>query len=170
MAFTEITPAERIRQLNAISGETATVLQDAGQACKALSPSVSEEESDMDARKANFEESSRAVFTGIQSVIAQLRRQAYALEEAGIIAAEAPTLSSSAQQRQQQPNAVPGRGGPAAPPQAEPERITNGGLGNLDVGWLNSRGNKVGAEKEAELMEEAKELAQKVLQEKQLAT
>lgn len=166
MAYTEITPAERIRQLNGISGETASILQDAGQACKALSLQAGDEGSDIDARKAQFEESSKAVFTGIQSITAQLRRQVYALEEAGITAAEAPTSSS----RAQQPNAASGRSGSAAAPQADVERITNGGLGNLDVGWLNSRGNKVGAEKEAELMKEARELAQKLLQDRQTET
>ncbi|KAK4549231.1 hypothetical protein LTR36_007689 [Oleoguttula mirabilis] len=170
MAFTVVTPAERIRQLSAHDEETAAILQHAGQALKALSPDAGDDGSDVDARKSQFEESAKAVFTSIQSLTAQLRRQAYALEEAGIIAAEAPTLSSGAQQRQQPPNTVPGRGGPAAAPQTEAERITNSGLGNLDVGWLNSRGNKVGAEKEAELMAEAKELAQKTLQEKRDAT
>ena len=33
--------------------------------------------------------------------------------------------------------------------------ITGGGLGNLDIGWLNSRNDNVGKEKEAELWEEA---------------
>jgi len=33
--------------------------------------------------------------------------------------------------------------------------IVAGGLGNLDVGWLNSRNDHVGKEKEAELWEEA---------------
>ena len=91
----------------------------------------------------------------------------YALEEANIIAAEIHTLSSSAPSRQQQPNGGTGRGAPATASLAEPERITNGGLGNLDVGWLNSRGNKVGVEKEAELMKEARELAEQVLREAQ---
>ncbi|KAK5135162.1 hypothetical protein LTR08_005548 [Meristemomyces frigidus] len=163
MAVTEITPAARIRELNAINEQFAAVLQHAGQAIKALSPDAGNSEYGVDARKETFENESRAVFTSIQSGTAQLRRQVYALEEADIIAAEAPALSSSAPPRQQQSNAGPGRGAPAATPTAELERITNGGLGNLDVGWLNSRGNKVGAEKEAELVEEARRLAEQSL-------
>jgi len=170
MAFKEITPAERIRELNSINEEYAAVLQHAGEAVKALSLNAGEGVNNLDARKSVFEKQSIAMFTLLQSATAKLRRQVYALEEAGIIAAEAPTLAANAQQRQQPANAMAGRGGPAAQQQAEPGRITNGGLGNMDVGWLNSRGNKVGAEKEAELMEEAKDLAQQVLQDGRHAT
>lgn len=170
MTVNEITPADRIRELNAISEEFAAVMQHAAQAIKALSSDAGEDAGGVEARKTTFEDNSSAFLTAIQSGSAHLHRQAYALEEAGIIAAEAPTLSSAAQQRQQSPSGAVGRGAPGASQQAEPERITNGGLGNLDVGWLNSRGNKVGAEKEAELIGDAKELAQQVIDERQPAT
>lgn len=38
--------------------------------------------------------------------------------------------------------------------------ITNGGLGNLDISWLNSRNNKVEKEMEAELWAKAQDLVQ----------
>ena len=40
--------------------------------------------------------------------------------------------------------------------------ITGGGLGSLDVGWLNSRNDNVGKEMEAELWEQAQQLLQKL--------
>ena len=38
--------------------------------------------------------------------------------------------------------------------------ITGGGLGSLDVGWLNSRNDNVGKEMEAELWEDAQLLVE----------
>ena len=40
--------------------------------------------------------------------------------------------------------------------------IIGGGLGNLDIGWLNSRNDNVGKEKEAELWEEAYRIVQRL--------
>ena len=97
----------------------------------------------LEQRKTAFAEHTKTYYTTLQAIIARLRRQAYALEEAGIIDAEASSKASTLPK--------------------ESERITNGGLGNLDVGWLNSRGNKVGAEKENELVEEAKKLIEETL-------
>jgi len=36
--------------------------------------------------------------------------------------------------------------------------ITNGGLGNLDIGWLNSRRDTIGRQKEGELWKEARRM------------
>lgn len=52
-------------------------------------------------------------------------------------------------------------------PAQEAEReapVTNGGLGNLDVGWLNSRGEGVERGKEGELVEEVRELLEGVVE------
>lgn len=170
MATKEFTPAERIRELNDINEEFSRLLEHAGQALKALSPSAGDEGDDLFARKTAFEDNTRKFYTDLQSATAKCKRQVYALEEAGIIAPEAPTPLSSAQQ---QPGQIPlgsrqglGRDGSpvfSAQSNSQMYRITNGGLGNLDVGWLNSRGNKVGVEKEAELMEDAKQLLEDIL-------
>ena len=175
MASQSISPADRIRELSAINADVAAMLQSAGQAINSLTnnplnkPADRDEDTQMtedskaatlEERKEAFAEHTKAYYTSLQAVVARLRRQAYALEEAGIIAAEVPSLSSSTQQRHPSLAGGAQRGQPAAAPVQEPERITNGGLGNLDVGWLNSRGNKVGAEKESELVEEAKRLLQ----------
>lgn len=46
------------------------------------------------------------------------------------------------------------------------EEVTNGGLGTLDVGYLNSRAKDVGLVKEGELISEARKLVEKVVNEK----
>ena len=177
MASQTLSPADRIRELSTINEDVAAMLRAAGEAMNALSnsplhPSSRTEDATMmeegksatlEERKGDFTEHTQDYYNRLQAVVARLRRQAYALEEAGIITAEVPALSSASQQRHTAPTAVPQRGQPGAPPAQEPERITNGGLGNLDVGWLNSRGNKVGAEKEGELIEEAKKLLEQKL-------
>lgn len=106
--------------------------------------------------------------------MARLRRQAYALEEAGIIAAEAPTLSTTSSTGEAGAGTRPGHGqgagirrAPVVPSggrqQVEEERTTNGGLGNLDVGFLNSRGARVGGEKEEELVGEARRMLENLV-------
>ena len=168
MASLDISPASRIRELSAINADIPAMLEAAGKAINAITnkPLVNSEDADMEVaaeeggkvatieeRREVFEEHAKTYYTTLQAIVARLRRQAYALEEAGIIPAEAhTTLSSNAQ-----------RGQPGAAAAKESERITNGGLGNLDVGWLNSRGNKVGAVKESELVEEAKKLLEETL-------
>lgn len=166
MASQAMPPADRIRELNAINEDVPAMLKAAGQAIAALSPKGLQTEEDtemaqtdtptqdLESRKHVFEENTKAFYTHVQAITARFRRQAYALEEAGIIAPENVNMSSATQQAQ----------GGAQGKKPETDRITNGGLGNLDVGYLNSRGNKVGAEKEAELMVEAKELLQEMLQ------
>ncbi|KAK3706827.1 hypothetical protein LTR37_012506 [Vermiconidia calcicola] len=177
MASQTTSSADRIRELSAINADVAAMLQSAGQAVNSLTNRPldrSGEDEDgyladarkaatVDERKEAFEENTKAYYNRLQAIVARLRRQAYALEEAGIIAPEAPSLSSGAHQRQAGHGAGTQRGHPPAAPAQETERITNGGLGNLDVGWLNSRGNKVGAEKENELVQEARKLLEKTL-------
>ena len=48
--------------------------------------------------------------------------------------------------------------------------VTNGGLGDLDVGWLNSRAKDVGAGKERELVKELRELLEYYKKVKESAT
>ena len=176
MASQSITPADRIRELSAINAQIPKLLELAGQAINTLTnrPLQASEDGEgdahmtngerkdtLDARKQTFEQLAIQFDTGVRDLQVPLRRQVYALEEAGIIAAEAPSLSVGTQLSTAAAG-MAGRGQATVAAQA-PERITNGGLGNLDVGLLNSRGNKVGAEKEAELLEEAKELLQTTL-------
>lgn len=179
MASPSISPADRIRDLSAINGEVAMLLQSAGQSINSLTdrPAKPSESGDQDTHMSGANEHSalkehreafaantRDYYTRLQAIIARLRRHAYALEEAGIIAAEAPNTATTSQMRQ----GVAGQGQQRAQSNGSQEqgRISNGGLGNLDVGWLNSRSNKVAAEKESELIEEAKALLEEFLAKK----
>lgn len=169
-----MTSADRIRELLEIDGDVAHMLQAAGQAVNALTnrplEAADKDDGDTDMTNGNqpatlnvrqqvFEQNAKDYYTVLQSVIARLRRQAYALEEAGIISADANTISNITVKKAPVAATQPGRG-QAAP---DGERLTNGGLGNHDIGWLNSRGNKVGADKEKELAEDAKRLLEDVL-------
>ena len=92
-----------------------------------------------------------------------LRRQIYALEEAEILPAEAVTketptslaVPSAAQSNAQSASLLRTGGGNKG-------GITGGGLGYLDVGWLNSRNDNVGKEMTAELWEEAERFVSKL--------
>lgn len=92
-----------------------------------------------------------------------LRRQIYALEEADILPADQVTKEPPTSL------AVPSAA-QANPPNASLSRtggenkgvITGGGLGNLGVGWLNSRNDNVGKEMNAELWGEAERFVSKV--------
>lgn len=172
MAGQPLSSADRIRELLEIDSDVASMLQAAGQAVNALTnrplEATGNENGDVamtnstpatfEARKENFQQNATEYYTLLQSVVARLRRQAYALEEAGIISADANTISNITVKKAPPPPAPPG-----SKPAQEGERLTNGGLGNHDIGWLNSRGNKVGADKEKELVEDAKKLAEDVL-------
>lgn len=177
MTSQSMPPAERIRELSSINGDIAKLIKSAGQAINTLTTRPLENssegedaqmsdhgnESDLEKRKQTFTAHTEAYYSNLQSITSRLRRQAYALEEAGIISAEAPTLSSSTQARPAP--AGPGKATPQTGATQYTEHVTNGGLGNLDVGWLNSRGNKVSAEKESELVAEAKSLLEQTLKE-----
>ena len=129
MAGQSISAADRIRELSVINAEVATMLQSAGKAIDSLTnrplnksadgdedTQMAEdgEDASLDDRKSAFTQHTEAYYTGLQSVVAQLRRQAYALEEAGIIAAEAPALASSSRQGQNAPSLGVGRTQPSA--------------------------------------------------------
>jgi hypothetical protein len=174
MASSDFTPPDRIRELSAINADVAFMLTSAGHAINALTNrplnhmSDSDEDTEMtngnpkvtlEDRKDAFKQHSTAYYTHLQAIVARLRRQAYALEEAGIISPEANEMLT-VKHAPPMPG-PPGRGPPPAPPQ--PERIENNGLGSHEIGWLNSRANNVGAEKEKELVADARELLEDVL-------
>lgn len=99
-----------------------------------------------------------------------LRRQINALEEAGILPAEAftkepPTSLAvpSASQASVSNASLSRTGG------GNKGVIIGGGLGNLDVGWLNSRNDNVGKEMKAELWGEAERFVSKLEKRKLVA-
>ena len=86
-------------------------------------------------RKEVFTSAASDYFSLLSSVDVNLRRQIYALEEANIIPGESQQTEGGS-------------------------NIVGGSMGNLDVGRLNSRTDKVGKEKEAELWAKAQEIAE----------
>ena len=137
------------------------LLQSAGLAVKALVQSQSNSEDQIARqesfaeRKESFTAAASQYFNILSSVDVRLRREINALEEASIIPAESITKES--QFLSAVPSTIPINAPNAAAAKqfgARKGAIYGGGLGSLDVGWLNSRNDSVGKEMEAELWEQ----------------
>ena len=121
------------------------LLRSAGLAVKALANQSSESSSDVsdiNSKKEAFTSATAQYFSLLSSVDVNLRRQIYALEEANIIPADAAQKESAP---------APSLSVPGSQQTKEKPAAESGGLGSLDVGWLNSRNDKVDKEMEAEL-------------------
>ncbi|KAL8733842.1 MAG: hypothetical protein Q9166_001830 [cf. Caloplaca sp. 2 TL-2023] len=162
---------ERIAQLSEIDRDVAKLLQSAGLAIKTMThvgPEVDGVQGDqiqsMEQRKESFVTASSQYFSLLSSIDVRLRRHISALEHAEIIPSEATARDS-----QTGVNALSSATKTSSSlftRSAARDTVTNGGLGNLDVGWLNSRNNNVEKEMEAELWGEAHSLVQKTLETK----
>ena len=109
--------------------------------------------STMEQQKDNFASATSQYFSLLSSVDVRLRRQIYALEEANIISAEVSSINA--------PTSLTAQPLLAGMPSGTSAREkTHGGssLGNLDIGWLNSRNNSVGTDMEIELCTKAQGL------------
>lgn len=93
-------------------------------------------------RHADFSEHILALNVSIKEVCQGLHKETDALVEAGLL-----------------PEAAPKKGSFGVD-------VTNGGLGNLDIGYLNSRTRDTGLAKEAELVKELKSMLEKFVEEK----
>ncbi|MCJ1437351.1 hypothetical protein MMC27_006738 [Xylographa pallens] len=153
----QFTSADRINQLNDIDRDVTKLLHSAGLAVKALTGQTSldaeEKSTSVEQQKSSFTAATSQYFSLLSSIDVRLRRQVYALEEADIIPAEAASKESQGSQ------SVSGN-----PSQANQDRtsIQSGGLGNLDIGWLNSRNDRVGKEMEAEIWKQARDLVEEI--------
>ncbi|KAH8815822.1 mediator complex protein-domain-containing protein [Xylogone sp. PMI_703] len=163
--FRPFTKAERIQQLNDIDKSITQLLQSAGLAIKTLSAaqSASSSPSSSDRREA-FKNASNSYLKTLQSVDVRLKRQIYGLEEADIIPADKSSMKNKGDTQDSQ--ASSGLGKSSQSTSAATAHV-DGGLGKLDIGWLNSRSGRVGRDMEAELWAEAKEFLEKVLVEQQ---
>ncbi|CAG8972238.1 hypothetical protein HYALB_00001636 [Hymenoscyphus albidus] len=142
--FKPFTKAERIQQLNDIDKSITQLLQSAGQALQVLSHATTDP-----AREESFMKASNEYFKNLQEVDVGLKRQIWGLEEAEIIPAEKAKAKLKEEQIFKQ------MGGNKATQSAEPPPI-EGGMGKLDIGWLNSRGGQVERDMEAELWAKAR--------------
>ena len=105
---------------------------------QALTLQADQSETTIEDRKSAFTKATSDYFAALSYVDVNLRRQIYALEEANIIPVDIPK------------EVVATDGAKAV--------VGSGAMGNLDVGWLNSRNEKVGTDMEAELWTQAKDL------------
>lgn len=143
---------ENIHQLNAIDKSIAQLMSQTATALNALTTQASNtsapngETSSLDppAQKEAFKSATDSFLTTLHSIDVRMKRQIMALEEAGIV-----RLSNTPRQ---DPNG-------ATKGSLKPNGV--GTVGNLDVGWLNSRSTRVERDMEAELWQDAKEFLQK---------
>jgi hypothetical protein len=118
------------------------LLQSAGLAIQALTNTKPDSDTPFDgsleSHKALFKEATANYFSLLSSIDVRLRRQVYALEEAGL---STPDMASKA-------GDATGAGASAV---AVTAGAGAGGTNPLDISWLNSRKDTVGKDKEAEL-------------------
>lgn len=161
------TVEENIHQLNAIDKTIVQLMHHTGNALNALAvPSVSsssgaikagssssdpKSQLDPPAQKEAFHSATDSFLDALHSVDVRMKRQIMALEEAGIVNL-APVVIPPA--NPQLPKAVS-----TVRTSMKPNGM--GAVGNLDVGWLNSRGNQVEKDMEAEIWGKARELLTK---------
>ncbi|RDA90974.1 hypothetical protein CP533_3090 [Ophiocordyceps camponoti-saundersi (nom. inval.)] len=145
---------ENIQQLDAIGRSIAQLMSHTATALNALTaPEISTATESSDdttraaldppAQKQAFRSATDSFLTTLHSIDVRMKRQVLALEEAGIV-----DLSN-----------VP-RQGPSSTSKASLKPNGVGTVGNLDVGWLNSRTRGVDRDMEAELWQEAREFLQ----------
>ncbi|RAO69393.1 uncharacterized protein BHQ10_005405 [Talaromyces amestolkiae] len=143
--------ADRIRQLNEIDKDIAKLVNSAGLAIQALTNAKSTGTTTgntVTERKAAFKDSTSQYFSLLSSIDVRLRRQVYALEEAGILEAESSTATTVSFKNDTVTTTGAGAGGTGT---------AAGTFNPLEISWLNSRKDTVGKDKEAESWAAARE-------------
>ncbi|KJZ77704.1 hypothetical protein HIM_02881 [Hirsutella minnesotensis 3608] len=143
---------ENINQLNDIGRSIVQLMNHTATALSSLTTPAAESSTEaatkpaMDApsQKEAFRTATDSFLTTLHSIDVRMKRQVLALEEAGIV-----NLSSSSRQD------------PSGTSKASLNPNGVGTVGNLDVGWLNSRSWRVEREMEAELWQEAREFLER---------
>ncbi|KAF7545759.1 hypothetical protein G7046_g9484 [Stylonectria norvegica] len=149
------TVAENIQQLNDIDQCIVQLMNHTATALKSLTipssstasdPTVEASQPHLDptSQKQDFRSATDSFVKTLHSIDVRMKRQIFALEEAGIVNLSTPLR----QDRQAQAKAS-----------LKPSGV--GTIGKLDVGWLNSRGSRVERDMEGELWSKAKDLLSK---------
>ncbi|KAF5496483.1 hypothetical protein CGCF413_v008844 [Colletotrichum fructicola] len=142
---------ERIQQLCDIDKNIVQLMNHTSSAMSALSNKPQSSSSNTTStvspedQKQLFKDSMDSLLSTLHTVDVHMKRQIMGLEEAGII----KLRNDASKERQVVMNEDAKI---VARPSLEPNGV--GTIGNLDVGWLNSRNNKVERDMEAELQEE----------------
>lgn len=149
--FVPFTLEENIQQLNDIDRSIVELMTHTATALGALTTPVSSDDSnppasvEAAAQTEAFRKATDTFLETLHSVDVRMKRQILALEEAGIV-----NLTSSGP-----------RQGHNTTVKASLKPNGMGAIGNLDVGWLNSRSTKVERDMELELWRRAQELLEK---------
>ncbi|KAL8701879.1 MAG: hypothetical protein Q9224_000292 [Gallowayella concinna] len=172
-SISELSVAERIEQLGQVDRDVAKLLESAGLAIKTLTCANPETDGDQDhqnqsieQRKESFAVASSQYFSLLSSIDVRLRRHISALEGAEIIPSETTakdlqTTSIAPTSDMPMPSSFIPR-----PAVSSRDAVVNGGLGNLDIGWLNSKHSNVEKDMKAELWDAAHQLVKKTLETK----
>ncbi|EXF84266.1 mediator complex protein [Colletotrichum fioriniae PJ7] len=157
---------ERIQQLCEIDTQIVSLMSHTSSALSALGAPPKQSPSDpsnpsappsqppsSSSQTQTFKTSMDALLSTLHTVDVHMKRQILALEEASII-----KLRNDADPKTRQP-VMNEDAKIVARPSLEPNGV--GTIGNLDVGWLNSRNNKVERDMEAELWAKMRELLER---------
>lgn len=125
-------------KLLAAAGQAINALTNRPLSSSADSANSPSSATSLDARKEAYSTHTQTYFTLVRQIQDNLMREIGALEEAGVIPAKAEKVEQAQREG------------------AHGGDIKNGGLGELDVGWLNARTRDVGVGKAGELVAEAR--------------
>ncbi|KAL7624917.1 hypothetical protein AAE478_004131 [Parahypoxylon ruwenzoriense] len=157
--FVPFTKAERIQQLGEIDRSIVSLLRSTASALETLGKKETQDGdivmTDKDQSQI-FQDSMNNFLRTLRTVNVGMKRQIWGLEEAHII-----SLGGK------EPQATKDEGGEAmvASNRGAPiEPDGDGKIGGLDVGWLNSRSDKVERDMEADLWNNAESFLQRLLQ------
>lgn len=142
---------ERVKQLCEIDTNIVQLMHHTSSAMSALG---AKQASDVtpEQQKQTFKSSMDSLLSTLHTVDVHMKRQIMGLEEAGII-----KLRNDAEKGRQVVMNEDAK--IVARPSLEPNGV--GTIGNLDVGWLNSRNNKVERDMEAELWAKMRQFLEK---------
>jgi hypothetical protein len=163
------TAAENIKILSQLSESIPTLLHSAGSALSLLTDPIHSSSDDSEAKQPPLpadDKLRRELFTAhVQKYYSTLRQvqttlisQTSALEEEGIIPADAPTVSDLTARGG--PSGFSDRIGARSTDGDSDKGLTNGGMGKLEVTWLKSQSKDISEVRERELVQEAKEWLQ----------
>lgn len=138
-----VTSTDRIKELNEIDKSISQLPRAAGEAIQILGSNCTAP--NLSSAKSQFLESVTTYFTILSSIDVRLRRQVYALQEAGLIA---------------EGDAKDAKRGASAPGPS-----SGGGGGQLEVSWLDSGGDRVERDMQREVWRRARELVERLVPE-----
>ncbi|KAI1390519.1 mediator complex protein-domain-containing protein [Hypoxylon trugodes] len=149
--FVPFTKAERIQQLGEIDRGIVSLLRSAGAAIQTLGTQQAQGEDtimteDKGQQSQVFQDSLNEFLRTLRTVNVGMKRQIWGLEEAHII-----SLDKESQNVRDEGGESQGASHRNAPLKPDGD----GKIGGLDVGWLNSRSDKVERDMEADLWKEA---------------